>query len=95
MHIYNHKRIEIYLSNTSKVSAKWKICHIKNPFKKFAQPQVTMTQEEIENNETLDDFEVFSFSNTEGEIFGPSIPVKKFPETLSLPTKITTTKNLK
>ncbi|KAL4472936.1 hypothetical protein ABPG72_007813 [Tetrahymena utriculariae] len=92
VHINNVKRIAIFLSNISKVPAKWKIHHIKNPFKKFLGT-VTMTKEERENNAITDDQDVFQFSVTEGLLYGPSIPVKSLPETLTLPTMITTMKN--
>lgn len=64
MHIRNSKSIQLFLANKSKVPAKWKVHHVKNPFKKFLGT-ATMTQVEKENNSITDDADVFSFSVTE------------------------------
>ena len=48
-----------------------------------------MTSEDVENQKKTDDAEVFEFSISEGQLYGPSVPVKSFPDTSSIPTKIT------
>jgi hypothetical protein len=63
VHIKNAKPLTFFLSNTSKVPAKWKLLHIKNPFRKF-MGTATMTKEEIENNSVADDPDVFNFAMT-------------------------------
>lgn len=61
----NTKQMSLFLSNTSKVPAKWKIHHVKNPFKKMLLTSATITQMEKENSEVIDDPEVFSFAVTD------------------------------
>lgn len=54
VHINNKKRITLFLSNISTVPAKWKLNHIKNPFKRFLGT-ATMTKQDNENNSVIDD----------------------------------------
>ncbi|EGR30591.1 hypothetical protein IMG5_128580 [Ichthyophthirius multifiliis] len=93
-HIKDTKKLRFFIANQSKVPASWKICHVKNPFRKYKQILDTMTQEDYENNNTIDDLEVFSFSKNEGFLNGPSVPIKKWPNCLALPSENTQKRNI-
>ena len=57
------RKISIFLSNTTEVSANWKLNYVKFP-KKQTVSKYTTTQWEEENLTKLDDPEVFGFSAT-------------------------------
>jgi len=63
-HIKNVSQKVLYLSNISKVPAKWKLNYLKYPTKNTIA-MATMTKLEIEDREKTDDPSVFEFSVTE------------------------------
>ena len=64
VHVDGHKTIRIFLSNVTEVTAKWKLNYVTFP-KKPSSGYMTQTQWEKENDEKVDDPEVFQFSITE------------------------------
>lgn len=88
VHINNRKTISVFLSNKSKVPAQWKLNNIKiKSYKNISN--LTQTFMERENEEKLDDPDVFEFSITKGVIYGPSVPVRCMPDTAALPSRVT------
>jgi hypothetical protein len=74
----HYKKITIFMVNVSPVDAKWELKYLKFP-KKPASKLKTMTKKEVEDAGIVDDSEVFVFSVSEGNLPGPSIPLKMTP----------------
>jgi hypothetical protein len=64
VHVDGHRTIRVFLSNTTDVTAKWKLNYVTFP-KKSTVGYMTTTKWENENIEKLDDPDVFEFSVTE------------------------------
>lgn len=78
------RRIKIFLSNITEVSANWSLGYVKFP-KKQTISKYTTTQWEEENLEKVDDPDVFEFQLTQGSLKGKSLPLRKMPEGLFTP----------
>ncbi|OMJ84270.1 hypothetical protein SteCoe_14614 [Stentor coeruleus] len=78
------KKLTIFMLNVSPVDAKWEIKYMQFP-KKPATKLKTMTKKEKEDASITDDPDVFIFSVTEGNIFGPTVPLKVTPTGPALP----------
>lgn len=74
IHVRNHKTLTFHIINNSKVPAKWKIQVVKFP-KMKSQGLRTQTNLEKEDGLKVEDYDVFDFNVTEGEISGPSVPL--------------------
>lgn len=68
-HINNFNQKIIYLSNVSKIPAKWKLTYVKYIPKKVIAP-ATITKLEVEEANKTDDPAVFEFSLTEVKLRG-------------------------
>ena len=64
VHIQSNRTIRAFLSNVTDVTAKWKLNYVSFP-KKLSSGYMTQTQWERENQEKVDDPDVFEFSVTE------------------------------
>lgn len=74
----HYKKLTLYLSNVSPIDARWELKYLKFP-KKAASKLKTMTRKELEDSEITDDQGVFIFSVCEGNIPGPTLPLKMTP----------------
>ena len=78
-HVESHRTSHFYLTNETKVTAKWKLEAVKFP-KKAIHGHNTTTPYEIENKEKTDDPDVFEFTQTSGTLKGKSLALWKIPQ---------------
>lgn len=72
MNVESFKKASIYLLNETEVDTKWKIFYVKGNLKKVYGHK-TMTMDEKEDRERVDDPEVFDFNITEVSILNDLI----------------------
>ena len=63
VHVQSHRTFRVFLSNVTEVTAKWALNYVSFP-KRSTLGYMTKTEWESENQEKLDDPDVFEFSVT-------------------------------
>mmetsp|Transcript_3584 Transcript_3584/g.2610 ORF Transcript_3584/g.2610 Transcript_3584/m.2610 type:complete len:224 (+) Transcript_3584:1049-1720(+) len=78
------RTVKVFLSNSTEVTARWKLNYVKFP-KKQTIGHSTTTPWEQENMQMTDDPDVFEFSLSDGALKGPSLPLRHAPEGMAPP----------